>query len=986
MARQADLMGADPYPGSTPQAEEDQQLQSPGGLSDLQMSMEPVEKEYKWIYASGQLHVSPIHSHDELLEHSGTLPDHAGPIAAGYVNTRGNRATWSVESNIALTGLKRILEDYGKGVGWKWDGMVGGDGQQVADEFGPKNSVWFRTKKGIVQISARPLRHASGLVETSGKRAEVIAPGVTDLEKDALQQWAEDFGYHLAEYPGGTNMMDRMKNWESLGDRDRGNPEADPEHLDEKEPEGEFDCSVCGEHLPDFKAFQLHMNGHQMLTEEPEQNGHFPTLNDKDDPLPLRLRNVKPTAMPLASYREASEIGAFKLHSSVWEFADDEKKTFYGGYLAGKIVGYAAVREGEDPEILMVYSSVPGKGVGTALMEKIKQQHPSLYSHAATDEGQRLMERTGFVNTMGQKYRYAAGSEPKDLIEAPVPFIYDVQKDHITTGHPGMKTSDIMGQFTPSGIVEGYYEPGGKVVINTTTNMPYSTYHMLQLWYYQHPQMQITSLELETEKGETQKLASADVGSYLKQLTATEPAAWNAYQALRKAGGKVYVVGGAVRDALLQKEPKDIDLLVSGLPSEEVNATLAELPGRVDLTGKKFGVYRYNTKGGEVEVALPRTDVYEESRRGTGKITVNHELPVEKDLHRRDFTVNSMAVDLDNGKLVDPYGGAQDVDAHALRTTHPASFSEDPTRLVRALVASSRHGLIPDEKTRQEMASNASRLDSESPDALKLQLDKLLESPNPAGAIRLAQETGVLRHLFPELANNFDYDQNNPHHQYSLGEHSLNVLGNVARETRDPSVRLAALLHDVGKPASAWIDPQRGTTHYYPGEIDGQPVGADHALVGADMATNRLRQTFNYPVDKMQRVDALVKAHMFPAFSSTKGARKFLNRVGDNADDLLTLRQGDMTGKGQSPEEMAAKTSVDTMRNLVNEVRSQGEATDLSTLAINGNDLISMGVKPGPQLGAILQSLMDTVLENPQMNNPTNLTQLAQEQINGQQA
>jgi tRNA nucleotidyltransferase (CCA-adding enzyme) len=93
-----------------------------------------------------------------------------------------------------------------------------------------------------------------------------------------------------------------------------------------------------------------------------------------------------------------------------------------------------------------------------------------------------------------------------------------------------------------------------------------------------------------------------------------------------------------------------------------------------------------------------------------------------------------------------------------------------------------------------------------------------------------------------------------------------------------------------------------------------------------------------------------------------------------------------MTGKGQSPEEMAAKTSVDTMRNLVNEVRNQGEATDLSTLAINGNDLISMGVKPGPQLGAILQSLMDTVLENPQMNNPTNLTQLAQEQINGQQA
>jgi hypothetical protein len=189
--------------------------------------------------------------------------------------------------------------------------------------------------------------------------------------------------------------------------------------------------------------------------------------------------------------------------------------------------------------------------------------------------------------------------------------VYDVDKDTIAIGQPGQRTSDIPGEFTPGGIVEGVYEPGGKVVIHTMTNMPYSKRHLLDLWYWQVPHMEVTGLELQDASGATTKLAkisSTDVGTYIKQLAVTEPAVWNAYQALRKAGGSVYVVGGAIRDALLQKEPKDIDLMVTGVPSEEVNHILSGLPGRVDLTGKSFGVYRYKTKGNEVEIALPRTE------------------------------------------------------------------------------------------------------------------------------------------------------------------------------------------------------------------------------------------------------------------------------------------------------------------------------------------------------------------------------------------
>lgn len=999
LSKVADLMG-DAYPGEEPQAEADtEQRYMHDSLSDLQMTQEPIDKEYKFFYGSGQLHVSPVHSHDELRDHSDTPEDHNGPIAVGYVHVHGGDAVWSVESNVALRGLVGILKEYSKTVGWKWSGLIGGDGQPVHDDFGAKKSMWFAPSSAFLVshngeqpraqnteelvMAPTPFRGAC-CIDIVGRVARYRRSGNPKWVHDILQEWAKDSGYRLAEYPGGTNMVDRMKNWETLQMFDKGDPDWEPEKAFDGEPKGPLTCPNCGEECANFRALVLHKKDHEPT--ERIEDGHFPALEDMDAVLPQRRRNSEPSAQPIASFREASQVEGFDLYASVWGYDNDDGLRFYGGYLNGQMLGYGVVRPKEDgAEIVMIHSAIPHIGIGTAIADKIKLHYPIRYSHAASPEGEKFMKARGMVNVEGQLYKSAAGQEPKDLIQAPVPFIYDIQADHITTGHPGMKTSDIMGQFTAGGIVEGYYEPGGKVVINTQTNMPYSTYHLMQLWYWTHPHMQITNLELEDQKGETTKLAKVageDVGSYLRTLTATEPAAWNAYQALRNAGGKVYVVGGAVRDALLQKNPKDIDLMVSGVPPEQVDHVLNALPGRVDLTGKRFGVYRYRTKGQEVEVALPREDSYEGERRGQGQITVDPNLPVEKDLERRDFTANSMAVDLDTGKLIDPYGGAKDIESNVLRTTHPSSFSEDPTRLVRALVASSMHGLVPDERTRAEMEENAHRLDRESPDALKQQLDKLLESPNPAGAMRLAQDTGVLKHLFPELGNNFDYDQRNSHHTFTLGEHSLGVLGNAARLSKDPDLRLAALLHDIGKPASAWEDPATQTNHYYPEMLDGQHMGADHAAVGADMAEKRLRETYNFPVSRMRRVNELIKYHMFDPFLTTKGARKFLNRVGDNADDLLTLREADQTGKGQTDEQVATRTSADSMRNLVEQVRGAGEPTSQSGLSLNGNDLIAMGVPAGPQIGELLRKLTNDVIENPQLNDRSALTQRAQEYVN----
>lgn len=539
--------------------------------------------------------------------------------------------------------------------------------------------------------------------------------------------------------------------------------------------------------------------------------------------------------------------------------------------------------------------------------------------------------------------------------------------------------------FGVGALVEGYYQPGGKILIQTASTWPFSVRHLLDLWYWTAPQMEITSVEQVDRKGKNTKLAAEGqhVGQYIKTLLQSDQAANTAYKALRNAGGKVYAVGGAPRDALQGKIPNDIDLMAAGIPSEEVEHILSQLPGSVTFAGKNFGVFHYHVGGDTVEIALPRSDDYGEGgRRADGQITVNHDLPIADDLRRRDFTANATAVDLDTGELVDPHGGAADIQRGVLRTTHPNSFREDPSRLIRALTMHGRFGLTPDEQTRHEMEANGHLLRGESPDLLNKVFTKTLASDNPASAVRLAKDTGLLKHILPEVHDNWDYDQNNPHHRYPLGEHLLHVLDNTSRLTTDPDVRMAALMHDVGKPASAWEDPNTGENHYYEGP-DGQ--GANHEDVGAQMAGDRLKSTFNLQNTRINRIQHLIAHHMFPAFGSPKGARRFIQRVGnDHADDLLNLREADQTGKGQTAEELAARTSADTMRSLVEGARSQAAPTDVSALSLNGNDLMNMGLKAGPAVGTVLRQLTNDVVDDPMLNEKSQLAERAQSYINAQ--
>lgn len=963
--------GGDAYSGEMPQAVNDQDR---GSWSDRWMhdepDYEPGSADYNFFYGNGQLHVSPNHDHDELRSHAGVAEDHTGPMAVGNVSVDRGRATWHVTGNISLQGLFKVIKDYSKQVGWRWGGMTDLDGQPIDDAFAPKKSMVLHDHEFALD---RPFA-------LQGKTA-FVGKEFSGEMREALRE----AGYKVAEYPGGGNFMDTLHRKEDLQEYNLYDPNPKPDRdPDDDTPTGTFKCPKCGHIFPNWSDYMAHRSQEdENLTKiDPADDSKFPPLPDMDKTLPNNFIDRQPRVMPLASWKEAARVDGFDLYASLWGYDNDDHR-HYGAFLRGEPVGYASVRELGDgkAEVVMVHSAVRGRGVGTALSRALQTYYRELHTHAASREGQRLAERLGMVATGPQFYKWAAGQQPKDMIEDPVPFVYDVQQDQIIVGQPGQRTSDIPGKFTPGGIVEGEYQPGGKVVVHSLTNVPYSTRHMLDLWYWSHPHMEITGLELQDAMGNTTKLAKEDVGQYIKRLTATDPAAWNAYQALRKAGGKVYVVGGAVRDALLQKQPKDIDLMVTGVPAEQVNIALEDLPGRVDLTGKNFGVYRYRQGDHEVEIALPRTERSTGDRRVDFDVSVDHNLPVEDDLLRRDFSVNAMAVDLDDGRLVDPYDGSGAIANQRLQTTHPNSFAEDPTRLLRALVMNSRYGFQPDERTRQEMTQHAARLPLESDDAKQPILEKLFQSANPARGIRLAHETGLLPHIFPEVESNWDYDQSNPHHNYTLGEHLLNVLDNTASQTHDVDLRVAALLHDIGKPASRWDDPETGIAHYYKGP-NGE--GDDHQRVGAEMADARLEK-LRWPVARRKRIYHLIDHHMFPAFSSAKGARKFLHRVGDeHADDLLTLRWADQHGKGQTPAELEARTSVDQQRGLVEQARSVQAPTSQSALAINGNDIKALGVKPGPQIGQILRRLTDDVVEDPYLNERATLLERAQEYVNAQ--
>lgn len=953
-----DYMG-DALPASEPDrsseiAQQKDQQKDPDQYWHDEPGFRDAEGDFKFVYANGALEVSPFHDHEQLLAHTGVGKGYTGPMAMGHIMVANNQATFEVESNMNVKGLDKIFKDYAKHVGWGWGGITNIEGEPISSEFAPKKVstlYWIYGQDNHLRIghdtpAGLAIRTGTfGDATTTGSirivgRQAFVSP-VVGHTISALHEWAEDSGFLL--YAGNDNQLKVIPDLQQDNNYDP-DPKNPDEHQypigeqDFREPSGTYKCPICNRLFPGWDEYSKHRRSE--LTDNMEENdGHFPEIEESaiqdahfTPTQPEGLDPIMGRVMPAARH-EAERV-------DLWDNNDKPGDQYFVGYMNGSPVGFARVREGR------------------------------LWTTTAFNKL--------FLNRIISTTLRYAEKEPKDMLAAPLPFIYDVEEDNITLGQPGQRTADIPGKFTPGGIIEGIYEPGGRVIVKTLTNMPYSVRHVIDLWYYQHPELSVTGVYLQDDSGKQQKLAANDVGGFISTLVAADPATHAATTALQKAGGNVYVVGGAVRDSLLGKQPHDLDLMVTGLDGAAVQAALRDLPGRTNLTGKDFGVFRYRNGGEDVEIALPRRE------RSTGDghrdfdVQADPNMRPEEDLWRRDFTANAMAIDLRNGQLVDPYDGARDIEAGVLRAHNPDSLAEDPLRMVRALVAYARHGLTPDDNTKLRMQASAPLIRALPPERVQAELDKLFAGDRPADAIRLAHETSILGEIFPEVERCMGYDQNNPHHEYELGEHLTNVLERTAQINPDPDVRLAALLHDIGKPGSQWTDPDTGKSHFYKKKTANGFIGEDHAELGGQMA-RKLMNRLRYPNDRIARVGALVDHHMFAAFASEKGARRFMARVGNHADDLMDIRWGDQGGKSEYPNPKGKEEglNLDKQQDLIEQVRNKGQATSLTALAVNGGDLKEAGFRPGPQMGELLKRLTAAVVDNPSLNTKDQLLDLA---------
>jgi tRNA nucleotidyltransferase (CCA-adding enzyme) len=451
---------------------------------------------------------------------------------------------------------------------------------------------------------------------------------------------------------------------------------------------------------------------------------------------------------------------------------------------------------------------------------------------------------------------------------------------------------------------------------------------------------------------------------------------------VRSLGLDAYLVGGAVRDELLGHESKDADFLVSGVDTDGLRRALAP-HGKVEdlvVAGRLVGV-RLHPSDREIrrlapagiEFAPPRKEVSTGPGRHDFEIVADPALSVEDDMRRRDFTVNAIARRLSTGEIVDPLDGRTDLERRVLRTVSPTSFAEDPLRLVRALRFVSQLGFDPDETTLAQMHEEAAAVMLVSGERIGGgiaadglgELSKLLLGRHPAKALRIARDTGVLVQFLPEFERAIGFEQESRYHSLTVDEHTFMVVQAAADAGRALPVRLGALFHDLGKPHVAWRGTD-GRLHYYARAGYSE---RSHEQVGCELARSALLR-LRYPNTLRERVVRIVRYHMFQiGKGDAVRARRFLAKHGDDlAFQLVDHKDADYRGKpgleGEPPIEDIEK--LEHFRRVLQ--RERRNPHRLKDLAVGGDDLIAIGLSPGPELGRILRGLLHDVVDDPSLN------------------
>ena len=426
-----------------------------------------------------------------------------------------------------------------------------------------------------------------------------------------------------------------------------------------------------------------------------------------------------------------------------------------------------------------------------------------------------------------------------------------------------------------------------------------------------------------------------------------------------EAGYEAYAVGGCIRDSVLGREPSDWDITTSASPYR-----IKDLFRRTVDTGIKHGTVTVMLDKDGYEVTTYRIDGAYEDGRHPREVVFTASLL--EDLRRRDFTINAMAYNEKDG-LVDAFGGMEDIKRQLIRCVgNPMErFSEDALRIMRAVRFSAQLGYRIEEETSRAISRLALELRRISAERIQTELVKLLLSPHP-DYLKIAYETGITEVILPEFDCCMKTEQVNPHHCYSVGIHILESLKAVRPHK---ALRLAMLFHDMGKPSSLSVD-QEGIYHFH-----GHPAVSEEI---AETILHRLK-TDN---DTIYVVKKLVKFHDLYIDPRPECVRRAIFKVGEDVFPLLLeVKEADISAQSNYQRDRKEQ-NLREVREAYQYILKEKQCVSLRTLAVNGTDLMKYtGMKPGKELGEMLNSLLDQVIENPLLNEKEYLLNTVKEQL-----
>ena len=430
------------------------------------------------------------------------------------------------------------------------------------------------------------------------------------------------------------------------------------------------------------------------------------------------------------------------------------------------------------------------------------------------------------------------------------------------------------------------------------------------------------------------------------------PALLEALWRIRGGGFQAWLVGGTVRDALLGREPgthpQDVYDVATDLLPDAVSARFE----RVEPIGLKHGTVLVLYQDLQIECTTFRREGAYADARHPDHVDFTRD-PAE-DLARRDLTVNAMAFDPVSGVLLDPHGGAFDLERRVLRAVGDprARFTEDALRPLRVARLAAALEMEPDAETRAALGTALERAKRVAIERVRVELEKLMSAKHPSAGLELLREAGLLELWMPELARTWAVPQNR-YHAYDVYLHSLYTAD--AAPADKPRVRWAALLHDIGKPDTR---VERG----------GDGTFYNHQFVGAELA-DRLLERLRFPSEERAAIVHLIREHMFDYRGgwSDAGLRRWLRRVGEeHVADLFDLRIADMLGNGLK---QGFPTYLEEMRARIERILAESRALQVTDLAIGGREVMEvLGIPPGRAVGETLEALLEEVLDDPSRN------------------